>query len=157
MPKTNLSFNDWVILKDIKAATTNGGTFTSGAWRTRDLNTTENSQPWASLSTNQFTLQAGTYEIEWSAPALAVDLHKSRLRNITDSTTDLVGSAETASVSGTADTIRSVGKGLVTIASAKVFEIQHQCQTTGTTNGFGAASGFSESEIYTIVKIKKIA
>ena len=49
---------------------TNGGTFTSGAFRTRDSNT-EVADPdnIVSISSNQFTLGAGNYLIEASAPA----------------------------------------------------------------------------------------
>ncbi len=54
-----------VVVVDEKAANTSGGTFTSGAWQTRTLNTlTVNDDGIASLSDDQITLPAGTYEIE---------------------------------------------------------------------------------------------
>ena len=55
-------------LKDVKAANTAGGTFTSGAFQTRTLNTVEGDASIVSLAANQFTLQAGTYHIEGVAP-----------------------------------------------------------------------------------------
>src|SRR5690606_21247003 len=51
-------------LKDVKPSGTAGGTFTSGSWQTRDLNTIEGDSSFVSLASNQFTLQPGTYHIE---------------------------------------------------------------------------------------------
>ena len=49
-------------MRDEKANGTQGGTFTSGSWYTRDLNTVvTNEINGASLSSNQFTLPAGDY------------------------------------------------------------------------------------------------
>ena len=68
-------FTSYAIICDQKDSTTDGGDFTTGAWRTRNLNT-EIADPdgIVSISSNQFTLQAGTYLIKWSAPAYDVDL-----------------------------------------------------------------------------------
>lgn len=48
------------VIQDQKSSGTDGGTFTSGAWRTRTLNTTVLNTIGAgfSLSSNQFTLAA---------------------------------------------------------------------------------------------------
>ena len=64
----------------------NGGTFSSGAWRTRTLNH-EISDPdgIVSLSSNQFTLQAGTYVLRYYCPAYIVDDHQCVIYNSTDS------------------------------------------------------------------------
>lgn len=144
-------------VKDVKAATTDGGTFTSGAWRTRDLTTLENpfNVTWISLAANQFTLQAGTYEIDGEAPARAVDSHKTKIRNITASTDDIIG-AEANTGSAVAAENRSRVMGILTVTGPTVFELQHQCTTTKATNGFGSNGGFSVSEVYSMVKITKI-
>src|SRR5690242_14620433 len=44
-----------------------GGTFTSGAWRTRTLNEELRNTLGASLASNQITLPAGSYYAEWWA------------------------------------------------------------------------------------------
>ena len=77
---------DIAIIADQKSSGTHGGTFTSGAWRTRDLNT-EISDPdgIVSISSNQFTLAAGTYLIEYSAPGHDTDSHQTSLYDITGS------------------------------------------------------------------------
>ena len=66
----------------------NGGDFNSGAWRTRTLDTEiTDSDGIVSLSSNQFTLQAGNYFIIAWASALQVNGHQARLRDITNGST----------------------------------------------------------------------
>lgn len=146
----------YTLIRDEKSSTTNGGTFTSGAWRTRDLNTKPVDEIGVTLSSNQFTLPAGTYDIVARAPAYFINTHKARLRNITDGTTVDEGTSEKSNDDSTfSETSQeSVIRTRFTINESKTFEIQHQCQTTGSTNGFGIATTFStDNEIYTTVEI----
>ena len=139
-----------VIIEDQKPQGTPGGTFTSGAWRTRDLNTLVfNHNSLASLGGNRFTLPAGTYCIDWDAPAFYVDLHQSALYNYTTSTIVAYGT------SAHNTTGSSVGTTVITITSPTSFEIRHICKLTKDTDGFGKAANFG-TEIYTRVRIKKI-
>ena len=64
-------FSGYAIFCDQKTLGTDGGTFTSGAWRVRDLNTTiaNTDASNITLGTNEFTLQAGNYSIKWQAIA----------------------------------------------------------------------------------------
>ena len=71
--------NAFLHLQDQKTSGTEGGNFTSGAWNTRTLNTEVTDTIGSTLSSNQFTLPAGTYYIEASAPAYSVGRHLSRL------------------------------------------------------------------------------
>ena len=144
-------------VRDEKANNTAGGGFTSGAWQTRTLNTVmTNEISGASLSSNQITLSSGTYYIHASAPAYAVDGHKIKLRNITDSSDTIIGTSEnTAAVNGV--TPHSFVIGRFTITAQKVFELQHRCQTTVATEGFGVKSNFSVVEVYADVQIWKVA
>jgi hypothetical protein len=147
----------YILLLDKKTAGTDGGTFTSGAWRTRDINTEDaDTGSNCTLSSNQFTLAAGTYRLKASAPAFNCAQNQTRLQNVTDSTTTQTGTPEYArQTSG--DTVRSFINARFTIASSKTFEIQHQCTSTNATNGFGVSSNYSGSggEVYTIVEIWK--
>lgn len=149
----NITPQYWNIV-DSKASGTGGGVFSSGSWRTRDLNTTlgTNSISGSSLASNQFTLPAGTYRIFASAPTYAVNKHKTRLRNITDSVDTLLGTSEHSDQTYNGAT-RSFIAGIFTISSQKTFEIQHQCQTT---QNFGQASSFGVNEIYTVVELWKL-
>lgn len=148
-------------VRDEKAAGTDGGTFTSGAWQTRDLNTVKTNEiSGASLATNQITLPAGTYYIEASAPAFATQNHVLKLANITDTADTLIGTAEfhqPGNDAGEEHYGRSFVRGRFTIAAEKVFELQHRCLTTKATNGFGSAANFGVVEVYADVAIWKVA
>lgn len=147
-------FTSYAILWDQKDSATGGGTFNSGDWRTRDLNQEIDSDGIVTLSSNQFTLGAGTYLIRWSAPAFDCERHTTRLRNITDSTSD-PGTAAYTDQSGAAQT-RSFGISRKTISTSKTFEIQHRGAVTRANNGFGINIEFQDS-IYAIVEIFKEA
>lgn len=142
-------------VKDVKGSGSSGGTFTSGAWRTRELNTTTGSITGASLSGDQVTLPAGTYKITGYAPAASVDGHQAQLYNVSDATTDIYGSSELAH-STTATVTKSHIDGTITIAAPKVFEVRHRCTTTRATDGLGKAASFG-SEVYTSLVIQKLA
>ena len=145
-------------IKDVKPSGTNGGTFTSGSWQTRDLNTVEGDSAIASVSSNQFTLQAGEYEIEGFTQGFRCNGHTAKIRNITDASDvdSLIGTPE-SSLSGIGDS-QSYSKfsGKLTITTTKVFELQHRCSTTRATDGFGIPNGFGVDEVFSVVKITKI-
>jgi len=146
------------IICDQKSSGTSGGTFTSGAWRTRDLNTeVTDVDGIVSIASNRFTLQAGTYTINWSAPGYGTYRHKSKLRDITTSSDLQIGtSAYTSDADNVATT--SIGAKTVTITSAHIYEVQHRCQQSEATDGYGVNGGSSTGsvvEIYTTVIIHK--
>lgn len=144
-------------VEDQQSSGTAGGTFTSGAWQTRTLNTVKTNQiSGASVASNQITLPAGTYFISATAPAYLVNAHKLKLRNITDSSDAIIGTSEISdSVSGSQTRSRLCGR--ITIAAQKVFELQHQCGTTRATNGFGYTSGLSVVEVFSEIQVWKVA
>ena len=143
-----------IILEDQKSSGTNGGGFTSGAWQTRTLNTeVYDAGGYCTLSSNQFTLSAGTYLIIAHAPAFTVNNHQARVQNITAGTTLATGGtvASTTNVSNPS-TIVSV----FTVAAGQALEIQHRAETTRATDGFGQASSWG-TEVYTQVLLVKVA
>jgi hypothetical protein len=145
-------------IQDQKTAGTAAGTFTSGAWRTRVLNTSlTNEISGASLSSNQITLPSGTYYAVILCPAYSVGTHKAKLVNITDISDALIGITH-YSPSGILSYSIIVGR--FTIAASKTFEIQHRCVTTQSANGLGFETNGSFTvpyEIYTDVRIWKVA
>ncbi|MEN9419322.1 MAG: hypothetical protein RI988_2942 [Pseudomonadota bacterium] len=144
-----------VIIEDQKAANTDGGSFNSGADRTRTLNTeVRDALNICTLASNQFTLPAGTYYMEWNCPAYAVDGHQSLLYNVTTATTVKRGSTAYGS-SGTSVQTESRGNAVVTIAGSTAFEIRHRCVTTRATTGFGIAANLG-TEVYACVNIWKV-
>lgn len=142
-------------LQDQKASGTNGGSVSTGSWLTRTLNTEVVDEIGSSLSSDQFTLPAGTYEALILAPAAgSCGGNKAKLRNITDSTDILIGTNTTSLSSGSSI---SVVSGRFTIAATKTFEVQHRFSSFVADVGFGAAASFSVSEIYADVKVWRIS
>ncbi len=145
------------IIEDHKSNNTPSGTFTSGAWQTRDLNTvTSDDSNIVTLTNNEFTLQSGVYLVEASAPSYQVEHNKIRLYNITDSVTVAEGSNSFAG-----ETSFSQGRSFlttkITINDTKSFNIGHYGAKTRSNAGFGTySSNIPNNMIYTQVKITKI-
>jgi hypothetical protein len=142
-------------VKDVKASGTDGGTFTSGAWQTRDLTQLSGdiAAVGVTLSSNQFTLPAGKYVIEAKAPSFNVAYNKSAIYNITDSNFVEIG---TEAYSGADNTTFSFVDSVVTITKSTTFELQHRCETTNATIGFGITNVIPEVSVYSIVKITRM-
>lgn len=148
----NNASNLWVI-RDEKTANTAGGGCTAGATAQRNLTIIKyTSGSNVTLSTNDFTLDAGTWEIEISAPAYACGLHRCELYSVTLAGVVSFGSSEIAPA-GTMS--RSCLTFLTTNAASHTYRVRHWTQNTVTTNGFGIPNG-SATETYTWVNIRKI-
>jgi hypothetical protein len=150
VPTAGGLFSSYAVIADQKAEGTNGGTFTLGAWRTRDLNT-EVTDPdgIVSIAANAFTLAAGSYLIKWICPSYAVGTNKSRLYDVTGTAGIQNGMSDYAPDS-------SSGAARVTPSGSNVYRIEHYCLTTLATYGFGvAASTGTGVEIYAQVEIFK--
>jgi hypothetical protein len=150
-------FASYAIIGDHKSADSDAGTFTAGSWDTRDLNT-ELSDPdgIVSISSNQFTLAAGSYLVKASAPAIGVNNHKIKIYNVTDSADVEIGTTEYSHASDYTGE-RSFVTARFTISGSKAFEIRHRCETTKSTYGLGRGYGMSVVELFTLVEIYKEA
>ena len=149
------NFNKLAYLSDQKASGTNGGSSSSGI-NTRVLNTiSDPSSLISSFSANQFILPAGTYRMSAEAPASSSLQHRIRLRNISDSTTTLLGTSGYCPTAVSANTVSSI-RGVFTITSSKTFELQHYFNTAQATNGLGIAATSGENEVYTMIEIQKV-
>jgi hypothetical protein len=151
-------YSSVALICDQKSSGTDGGTFTAGAWRTRDLNTEiSDADGIVSISSNRFTLQAGTYTIEWSAPGHRMARMRSKLKNITTGT-DVEYGISAYNHAGYYNTTLAIGMATLTIASASAFEIQHWTSTTVSGDGLGVgggANGGGVVEKFTMVTIHK--
>lgn len=148
-------------VRDEKSAGTDGGTFTQGAWRTRTLNTTTTNEiTGASLSSNQITLPAGTYQVFARAPGIgangAITSFQARLRNATDGEDIIVGASVAQASSGSAGAIDAIVQGQFTLAAQKALELQHQTEFTLASTGLGRAADFGVTEVYSEVMIWKV-
>ena len=153
--ETGSATSQIMIVRDEKSNNTDGGTFSAGAWRDRTLNTVKiNTIAGASLNANAFTLPVGTYKIYATAPALNTLEHKAKILNVTDTSDEIIGTSERSAANGT-QTV-SIISDVITIASEKVFKLQHRADTTRSADGFGPPSNFSVIEVYATIKIEKI-
>lgn len=124
------------IIRDVKGAGVNGGTFTAGAWRQRDLNTLEATDSIVTVASNSITVAvAGKYMIRALAPASGVNYHQCRLtKNGTElalGTISLIGQI----AGNTHSHVVWVG----TLAVGDVIKLEHRCSVTYATYGLGAA------------------
>ena len=156
-------FVKYAAICDQKTQGTGGGTFTLGAWRTRDLNTEiADADGIVSISSNQFTLQAGTYVVKASVPAKKATNHQAALYNVTDSSYTQYGTNELAHITYLG-ACRSFISARFTISGAKAYEIRHFSSHTVATDGFGPSFSNSDAStaggvaIFTIVEIFKEA
>ena len=150
-----VAFESYAVIADQKTAALNAGTFPSGSWVQRELNTEFfDADGIVSISGNQFTLGAGTYLICWSAPAFAVNRHQTRLYDVTNTSVLRSGTSEYASSTGNAYN-RSFGWHRVTITANTTYALQHRCQTSGSSNGLGLEANVGEPEVYAVVQIYK--
>lgn len=146
-----------IVLREEQTSGTQSGTFTSGAFRTRAVNTIavdETGQ--VSLSSDQFTLPAGTYRVDAKAEFFASAANILRLQNITDAETTLVGLNDHSTAAANADGHACHLGGLFTITASKTFELQHRCGLTKTTNGFGVSHTFGINEVFVHIELLKI-
>lgn len=134
--------------------TSDGGTFTSGAWQVRQLNSERSTQTWASVSGDVVTLDAGTYHVEASAPAFRCNSHVTRIT--VDDVEVLRGTAEYSNNADPTSQTRSFVSGRVTLASQLGLKLEHRCIATQSNNGLGIAHGIGDT-VFADVKIYKLS
>ena len=144
------------IFNETQAASTTGGTFTSGAWQTRTLNTTVvNNITSCSLASNAVSLPAGTYRMRAIAQAFQVAEHQVKIFNSTDSTDVQLGGQGYSATTNEVTTF-SEATAVVTITGTKSFVVQHRCATTKASQGFGTAVSWGNC-IFATFEIVRIA
>lgn len=141
-------YDAYICVRDKKTQGTDGGTFTTGAWRTRDINEElADTANICSIASNQITLEAGTYRFNIRCYSHYVSLDQVRLYNTTTSAVILYGISGHAG--GVGQTSHCAGR--FTLAAQSVLEVQHYCYSTRATDGFGDACNWGD-EIYTIAE-----
>ena len=171
------------LLKDEKDEGVQGGSFTQGGWKDRNLTVEEDPQgfvsftaggPTSSIGTQNepgyWSLAAGTYLIEWSAPAHNVTKHQSLLVYSTTSShistagldasaSYVEGSSEDITAGGSGgDQSISVGSKVITTTATTWFKIMHRCEVDAFGEGMGQDTpGWGTKEIYTQVRIQDLS
>lgn len=155
-PKNYLPSISVTYVWDQKSSGTHGGSYTTGAWQARDLNSLKGDLMSVSVASNQITLQPGTYCLHAISPAYNIGNHQIRLQNITDGRTEKYGSSVVAAGASNVNNCSELYHQFF-IAQAKTFEIQHAGSASQATNGLGVASAFAgNNEIYTQVDIIRL-
>jgi len=147
----------YATIKDEKSSSTAGGTFTSGSYLQRDLNTLDDPDTIGiTLSADRFTLPAGEYFIRISAPAFDVQRHKAKLvRDPGGTPSDEIIGSSNVHINGQ-DFNHVFVSGRVSVAVAVDFEVQHRCTLTQAADGFGSPTTYGDVEVYTQVEILKV-
>jgi hypothetical protein len=146
-------------MQDQKSSGTSGGGLTSGGFTQRALNTVvTNTITGASLSSNQFTLPAGTFLLHALVPGYFCGFHQGLIYDVSGAADFIYGTPEYSPASGVADSSQTTSKirKIFTIGSSKTFEVEQRCSTTNSSNGRGVPVGFGHIEIYTDVLIQKL-
>jgi hypothetical protein len=143
-------------VRDLKPNLSGGGTAFPGSWGKRDLNSVvKNSIVGASLANSQITLPAGTYRLDAIVPAGPVN-HQAFFADVTNGSSFLaMGNSVSSNSSMT--TLSIIGKFEFTIATTRVFEIQHWTNTNHANYGLGYPAGSTNGEIFTQVFIEKVS
>jgi hypothetical protein len=148
---------DYIILRDERPNGTEGGDANANVWSTRVINTeTLDTGNNCTLAGNQFTLDAGTYDINAGASFYNTASTMIRLRNITDDVTTLLG---VNAYAGNGVTVALNGR--FTITSNKTFEIQYITEMSRSVYGVGVSTGiragnYTENEVYLNAELHKL-
>jgi hypothetical protein len=143
------------ILEDQKTQGTNGGTYTTGAWQTRDLGAeVYDPDGIVSLSSNQFTPAAGDYIMICVQAVRGTGDTQARLYNATGASEVFPGIARFVSASN-ADGANIHCSGKFTASASTAYEIQIRGSNTRATDGLGRRANVT-TEIYTQVILVKI-
>ncbi|MCP4800383.1 MAG: hypothetical protein GY893_10595 [bacterium] len=150
-------FSAYAILREEQSSGTNGTTVSgTGSWITQVINVEVDPSSIVSVSSNQFTLGAGSYLITWFTALYAVNTGQSRLYDVTGSAvcTNGYGSSET---DGTASRSRiSTGHVRVTPSGSNVYRIEcNASSNSGPTAYWGGAAGRGGTEVYREIIIYK--
>ena len=148
-------YESYAIICDEKANGTHAGASSATTWHTRDLNTElYDADGIVSISSNQFTLGAGTYTIEAMCPAYYCNGNIVALYSVTDTSYVEYGVAHHTGSNVTYASLNYT----FTITSSKTYEIRQYIEY-GYTNGLGVGyfTPSGATNIFTTVKIWKHA
>ena len=129
--------------------------YATGSFVKRTLNAiVSNTITGVSLSSNQITIPIGTYRIEAYSSMYNCGLSKARFRNITNSTTDALGT--NGYVAGEHSVTYSHIYNIITVSSTNIFELQQYFNNNPTGQNGGVPTGFGEVEVYSRVILTKL-
>ena len=142
-------------IKDVKGSGSAGGTFSTGSWQTRTLNVlnetaTDNNDgsDYAYIGSNRFTTIFDNVDFEGYSAGFYVNVHQSRLYDITNSTLVVTGTNQKAIANTQPSSNTSITAGTVhNPGVATTMEFQARCQTGRGSDGYGQAGSWG-NEVY---------
>ena len=147
---------DVVLLRNEQTSGTAAGGTSTGSWGTVPLNTeTLDTGAHCSLSSNQFTLTAGDYEVYAVSPFNESGIVQIKIYNTTGTADVLIGGNARAGVGGTPAMASAVIVGRFTIAGSQALELQYRCTAARASDGLGIAHSFG-TEVYAQVFLRKV-
>lgn len=145
----------YLLIQDQKASGTSGGSSAAGVQQRALTTTVRNTISGASLASNQVTLPAGTYRVNGFSVAASGTYHQAWLRNVTDATVAAQGESCNIYNAPSYGTSSSKFNGSFTIATSKVFDIQHFVAVAQAPNGLGVPTSSGQVEVYSTLEIIK--
>lgn len=142
------------IIQEEQAQGVAGGSFNNGVFRTRQLNNIVHDDIGVSLASAVVTVPPGSYYLQSVATACRVNAHQSRIQDVTNATTlglGMTGRAATDLVENYLSTCFA----FINAAVSTDIELQHICQSSRATEGFGFA-GNLDVEVYSQLTILKV-
>jgi len=138
--------------------TTGNGGAGSTSWATRPLNVLQyNSIPGASLGGSSITLPAGVYMVTAYTVFFENDDHKSRIQNVTNNTTLLLGNAGWNRGGDGANNVPYQINGIITIASTAQIQLQSIDSSTGDAWGQTSTSFGGFTNVWASITLQKVA
>lgn len=142
------------IFSNQQGSSVGGGNCTAGTWNQTPLNTTDLSQSWASLSSNQITLSAGTYYFNVTSPVFGVGLYQTSIFDTTNSIRYL-GQSGYSNPSLVADSSSFISA-QATIVGSTIYEVDMYPDTSQTGFGFGIPNTIG-TNVYCRITVTKLA
>jgi hypothetical protein len=151
-----------VILTHTAASTTVGGSAAATTWETRPINTeTLDTDNICSLSANQFTLPAGTYDVFGWSIGFQVNGFSIRLYDVTAAAV-VSGLSSASSISPAsaswAEIARAVINGRLILPTSKTLRLEQYSAVAKASTGFGNPVSLpGVSEVYALIEFTKVA
>jgi len=155
--------SSYAVLAHTEPSGTNAGNApAANTWFTRKTNAIiADPKGIVTLSSDQFTLQAGRYLFQAYVLGEAVQRHMARLYNVSDAVVVDYSTTANANDAGSADLVNSYAIIFteINIASTKTFRIEQrvdQVGLAGQTYGLGLSNTFGAPNRYTLITIQKV-
>lgn len=135
------------------ANNTPGETAVTATWTKATINTVVSNPFGISLSSSEFTLGAGIWEICARVPMYQTGRSRCRIRNITDGTTAGLGSG-CDSTATTGDSDNSFARARVTLTTSKALAVQYYASAVGS---LGSPVNSGDVEVHSEVWVTRVA